>query len=170
MNKVEERVENQSPRHEGDVIDLQPLSHEVPNIDAAVADIAPYSAELTLPQGTIHVLSDIHGEDQKLRHVINNASGTLRPLLERLFQEHMTPERFREFLTLIFYPSEGVDRLERTLHSVEDQKAYAQSTLHELFAVVRLLAGRRHDRQRTRAGEGRKRRVAPEEKRHGGND
>ena len=78
MNKVGERVKNQSPRHERDVIDLQPLSHEVPNIDAAVAEIARYSAELTLPQGTIHVLSDIHGEDQKLRHVINNASGTLR--------------------------------------------------------------------------------------------
>jgi fructose-1,6-bisphosphatase III len=147
---VEERVENQSPRHERDVIDLQPLSHEVPNIDAAVAEIARYSAELTLPQGTIHVLSDIHGEDQKLRHVINNASGTLRPLVERLFQEHMTPERFREFLTLIFYPAEVVRRLERTLHSVEDQKAYAQSTLHELFAVVRLLADRRSLRQATR--------------------
>ena len=148
--KVEERVENESPRHERDAIDLQPLSHEVPNIDAAVAKIARYSAELTLPQGTIHVLSDIHGEDQKLRHVINNASGTLRPLVERLFQEHMTPERFREFLTLIFYPAEVVGRLERTLHSVEDQKAYAQSTLHELFAVVRLLADRRSLRQATR--------------------
>ena len=150
MNKVEERVENQSPRDERDVIDLQPLSHEVPNIDAAVAEIARYSAELTLPQGTIHVLSDIHGEDQKLRHVINNASGTLRPLVERLFQEHMTPERFREFLTLIFYPAEVVGRLERTLHSVEDQKAYAQNTLHELFAVVRLLADRRSLRHATR--------------------
>ena len=143
-------MKNQSPRHERDAIDLQPLSHEVPNIDAAVAKIARYSAELTLPQGTIHVLSDIHGEDQKLRHVINNASGTLRPLVERLFQEHMTPERFREFLTLIFYPAEVVGRLERTLHSIEEQKAYAQSTLHELFAVVRLLADRRSLRHATR--------------------
>ena len=58
---------------ERDVVDLRPLSREVPNIDAAVAKIARYSAELTLPQGTIHVLSDVHGEDQKLRHVINNA-------------------------------------------------------------------------------------------------
>ena len=149
MNKVEERVKNQSPRHERDVIDLQPLSHEVPNIDAAVAEIARYSAELTLPQGTIHVISDIHGEDQKLRHVINNASGTLRPLVERLFQEHMTPERFREFLTLIFYPAEVVARLERTLHSVEEQKAYAQNTLHDLFDVVRVLADRHSLRHAT---------------------
>ncbi len=29
--------------------------------------------------GTIHVLTDVHGDDQKLSHVINRASGALRP-------------------------------------------------------------------------------------------
>ncbi len=149
MSEVE-RGAGEATDRERCVVDLRPLSHEVPNIDAAVAEIARYSAELTLPQGTIHVLSDVHGEDQKLRHVINNASGTLRPLVERLFQEHMTPERFREFLTLIFYPAEVVSRLERNLKSVEQQKAYAQGTLHELFAVVRVLADRRSLRHATR--------------------
>src|SRR5206468_6890199 len=48
---------------------LEPLAHEVPNIDSAVANIARISAELTLPMGTIHVISDIHGEYKKLRHV-----------------------------------------------------------------------------------------------------
>jgi len=64
---------------------LRPLAAQVPNVDAAVAEIARLSAELTLPKGTIHVISDVHGEDKKLRHVINNASGTLRPLVERMF-------------------------------------------------------------------------------------
>jgi fructose-1,6-bisphosphatase-3 len=118
------------------------LAREVPNVDAAVAEIARYSAELTLPQGTIHIISDIHGEDQKLRHIINNASGTLRPLVERIFQEQMTTERFQEFLTLIFYPAEVVERLERTLQTPRQQKEYARGTLHELFVVVRVLASR----------------------------
>lgn len=135
---------------ERELVALHPLSREVPNVDAAVAEIARYSAELTLPQGTIHVISDVHGEDQKLRHVINNASGTLRPLAERLFEEHMTPERFREFLALIFYPAEVVGRLERTLHTREERKAYAQRTLYELFAIVRVLAARRSLRHATR--------------------
>ena len=52
---------------EREFVGLHALSREVSNIDAAVAQIARYSAELTLPQGTIHVLSDIHSEDQKLR-------------------------------------------------------------------------------------------------------
>ncbi len=124
------------------LVDLSPLAREVPNIDAAVAEIARYSAELTLPQGTIHVISDVHGEDQKLRHVINNASGTLRPLVERLFQEHLTPMHFQELLTLIFYPAEMVGRLERTLRTPQQQKKYALRMLHELFAVVRVLAAR----------------------------
>ncbi|HZP41400.1 MAG TPA: fructose-bisphosphatase class III, partial [Candidatus Binatia bacterium] len=29
-------------------------------------EIARLAAELTLPKGTIHVISDVHGEDQKL--------------------------------------------------------------------------------------------------------
>jgi fructose-1,6-bisphosphatase-3 len=145
-----ERTDDEDARRERELVALHPLSREVPNVDAAVAELARYSAELTLPQGTIHVISDVHGEDQKLRHVINNASGTLRPLVERLFQEHMMPERFREFLALIFYPAEVVGRLERTLQSVEERKAYAQRTLYELFAVVRVLAARRSLRHATR--------------------
>ncbi len=122
---------------------LHPLSREIPNIDFANAEIARFSAELTLPRGTIHVISDIHGEDKKLRHVINNASGTLRRLVESLFRDRMDPERFQELLTLIFYPAEVVEGLERTLQSPEAQKSYAMRTLHDLFEVVRVLAARR---------------------------
>jgi fructose-1,6-bisphosphatase-3 len=129
--------------HEHDLVALHALSREVPNIDAAVAQIARYSAEFTLPQGTIHVLSDVHGEDQKMRHVINNASGTLRPLVERLFREHLTPRQFQELITVIFYPAEVVERLERVLTTPEDQKRYARGILPQLFAVVRVLAAKR---------------------------
>lgn len=122
---------------------LEPLAREFPNIDSAIAEIARLSAELTLPQGTIHVISDIHGEDKKLRHVINNASGTLRPLVERLFKDRMPPEQFQEFLTLIFYPAEVSDRLQHTLREPHQQKSYAIRTLHDLFDIVRVLAARR---------------------------
>jgi fructose-1,6-bisphosphatase III len=122
---------------------LEPLAREIPNIDSAVAEIARLSAELTLPKGTIHVISDIHGEDKKLRHVINNASGTLRPLVERLFKDQMSPDQFQEILTLIFYPAEVIDRLQQTLRDPQQQKAYAMPTLRDLFYIVRVLAARR---------------------------
>jgi fructose-1,6-bisphosphatase III len=122
---------------------LEPLAREVPNVDSAIAEIARLSAELTLPKGTIHVISDIHGEDKKLRHVINNASGTLRPLVERLFKDRMSPDEFQKILTLIFYPAEVFGHLEETLRDPQEQKAYALRTLHDLFAIVRVLASHR---------------------------
>jgi Firmicute fructose-1,6-bisphosphatase/Shikimate dehydrogenase substrate binding domain len=85
-----------------------------------------------------------------LRHIINNASGTLRPLVERLFQEHLTPRHFQELLTLIFYPAEVVGRLERTLRTPQQQKDYALRMLQELFGVVRLLAARHSIKDATR--------------------
>jgi fructose-1,6-bisphosphatase-3 len=122
---------------------LEPLANEIPNIDSATSEIARLSAELTLPKGTIHVISDIHGEYKKLRHVINNASGTLRPLVEKLFKDRMPPDQFQEFLTLIFYPAEVIERLEQEFREPKDQKAYAMRTLRDLFEIVRVLAARR---------------------------
>ena len=121
---------------------LRALAREFPNIDAALAEIARLSAVLTLPKGTVHVISDIHGEDKKLRHVINNASGTLRPLVERLFQHRMDNHQFQEFLTLVFYPAEVTQRLEHTLTDTEELRAFSRRTLRYQFELVRVLASR----------------------------
>src|ERR1700726_1648994 len=121
---------------------LEPLAREFPNIDSAVAEIARLSAELTLPKGTIHVISDIHGEDRKLRHVINNASGTLRPLVECLFKEKLGPEELQQFLTLVFYPAEVVGMLETKIRTAQAQKNFAIKTLRALFEIVRVLGVR----------------------------
>ncbi len=121
---------------------LRALAREFPNIDSALAEIARLSAVLTLPKGTVHVISDIHGEDKKLRHVINNASGTLRPLVEKLFLDKMEPSEFQEFLTLIFYPAEVTLRLEQTLTDPGELRTYARRTLRHQFELVRVLASR----------------------------
>jgi len=121
---------------------LRALAKQFPNIDSALAEIARLSAVLTLPKGTVHVISDIHGEDKKLRHVINNASGTLRPLVERLFRDQMDSKEFSEFLTLIFYPAEVTERLSQTLKDPEELRSFAQRTLRHQFKLVRVLASR----------------------------
>src|SRR6266849_10487939 len=103
------------PTTEQDLAVLRPLARMFPTIDSALAESARLAAELLLPKGTIHVISDVHGEDAKLRHVINNASGMLRPLVERAFAERLGPAGLQEFLSLIFYPRETLARLEPTL-------------------------------------------------------
>ena len=121
---------------------MRALARQLPNVDAAMAEIARLSAVLTLPKGTVHVISDIHGEDKKLRHVINNASGTLRPVIEGLFKHRMEPREFQDFLTLIFYPAEVTEKLESTLKDPEALRTYARRTLRHQFELVRTLASR----------------------------
>src|SRR4051812_6748131 len=121
---------------------LRPLADKFANPDAALAEIARLTAELTLPKGAVHVVSDVHGEDVKLRHVVNNASGTLRPLVERLFGARMSKAEMQEFLALVFYPREMLERLEPELADPGRRQAFAQRVLQDLFTLVRVLAAR----------------------------
>ena len=90
---------------------IEILRAQYPSREHATAEIARLSAELELPATTVHVISDVHGEDAKLRHVINNASGRLRPIVERTFAGKRSAEEMRELLTLIFYPQETLAHL-----------------------------------------------------------
>src|SRR5205085_2460757 len=130
---------------------LRVLSEHFPNVDAALAEIARLSAVLTLPKGTIHVISDVHGEDKKLRHVINNASGTLRPLVEKHLAGKMSPQQLSDFLTLIFYPAEVTEHLEVTMTDPQQIRAYAMRTLPYQLELVRVLSSRYSLRRATRS-------------------
>ena len=85
---------------------LRVLGARYPNIDATLAAIAGLRAALTLPKGTVHVISDVHGEFAKLTHVINNASGSLRPLVEQTFGKRLTAGEKLDLLNMIYYPRE----------------------------------------------------------------
>ncbi|MEZ6042055.1 MAG: fructose-bisphosphatase class III [Planctomycetaceae bacterium] len=126
-------------RPEADLSLLELLSLEYPNVDAAIAEVARLSAVQTLPKGAVHVISDIHGEDKKLQHVINNASGTLRPLVEEFFAETMNAGELEEFLKLTFYPAEVTGQLREKLTSPEDVRAFAERTLKPQLQLLRYL-------------------------------
>jgi fructose-1,6-bisphosphatase-3 len=85
-------------------IHLQILAKRFPDAAAVLAELAHLEAVLTLPKPTVHVVSDVHGEDVKLRQVVNNASGSLRPLFERLFAGRLAGDDIEELLTLMYYP------------------------------------------------------------------
>ena len=83
---------------------LQTLAKRYPDADAALAELANLEAILTLPKPTVHVVSDVHGEYAKLRQVVANASGSLRPLVEAI-----SPDP--DLLSLIYHPRETWLRL-----------------------------------------------------------
>ena len=140
MNEPESRNVAEVDR---DLAILRPLARQYPNLDAALGEIARLSAELTLPKETTHVISDVHGDDVKLRHVINNASGAIRPLVEGLFADRRSPDEVRELLTLIFYPKETLEQVEPKLRDSGERRAFAKRALTDLFEIVRTLARRR---------------------------
>jgi len=126
-------------RPEADLSVLELLAVKYPNVDAAIAEVARLAAVQTLPKSAVHVISDIHGEDKKLQHVINNASGTLRPLVEEMFSGRMDADEMAEFLKLTFYPAEVTERLRHTLKSPEEVKAYAARMLKSQLELLRHL-------------------------------
>lgn len=121
---------------------LRMMSRQFPSVDEAAAEIARLAAELTLPKGTVHVLSDIHGDDIKLRHVINNASGTLRPLIEARFGGQLPAAELEALVRLIFYPRETLEKLETTLSDAGERRAYCRRVLNYLLTLIRDLAPR----------------------------
>jgi len=89
---------------------LRALAPQFPTTDAAIAEIAGLAATLDLPMGLVHVISDIHGEDTKLRHVIHNASGALRPLVEEVLTDRLSKVERERFLKILYYPREALAR------------------------------------------------------------
>ncbi len=89
---------------------LRALAPQFPTADTAIAEIAGLAATLDLPMGLVHIISDIHGEDTKLRHVIHNASGALRPLVEQVLANRLSKVERERFLKILYYPREALAR------------------------------------------------------------
>src|SRR5947209_2026480 len=122
---------------------LQALAARYPTADLALAEAATLRASLLLPKGTVHVVSDVHGEYKKLRHIINNASGSLRPLVESLFADEMSGEEIQKLLATIYYPHEAIEYWRPALTDAALRREWVRRTLRRQFRIVRALAGSR---------------------------
>jgi fructose-1,6-bisphosphatase-3 len=119
---------------------LRALARRYPDAASVLAEIGYLEGILTLPKGTVHVVSDVHGEHKKLLHIINNASGSLRPLVERLFAGRASADEIRELLALIYYPREAY-----AWHQGRDGfdgRAFLVTTLGREVEVIRELMHR----------------------------
>ena len=129
---------------------LRALSYRLPDVPAALAEIAHLSAILTLPRGTIHVVSDVHGEFQKLEHVLRNGSGSLRPLVEHIFRDRLDDDARATLLNLIYYPRETWHRVSAGLDGAPARAAFVRDTILRELELLRVLMARyglRHARR-----------------------
>ena len=121
---------------------LEALGKLYPTADAAVARAAYLQAVLALPKGTIHIVSDVHGEAKKLQHVLRNASGSLRVLVEQTFGERLSAEEKLEFLNLIYYPREMFEHLAPSMTTPESRRAFFQRHVRHASELLRVIARR----------------------------
>src|SRR5688572_17632631 len=120
------------------LIYLRALREQFPTAEAALAAIAGLRATLTLPKGTIHVISDVHGEYVKLKHIINNASGSLRPLLDQTFGDRLGDAEKLELLNLIYYPRETF--MQQTFADTASRRDFVRRVCALEFEILRVLS------------------------------
>ena len=120
---------------------LEALSNQFPTSESAIAELAALSAQLSLRMGVVHVISDVHGEDEKLRHVINNASGALRQLVDKIVGDRLPPAEKARFLAVLYYPREALNAFSKAIVEQGDKHRveWDYSTLTLQFEIVREL-------------------------------
>ena len=119
---------------------LRALSVQYPNIDATLAAIVNLRAALTLPKGTVHVISDIHGEFKKLIHVIKNASGCLRPLVEQTFGKRLTAGEKLDLLNIIYYPRETYEHVQDRLPDAAARRNFLRRQTRLAIELLRQIS------------------------------
>jgi fructose-1,6-bisphosphatase-3 len=128
---------------------LRALSYRFPTPEAALAEVSHLRAVLTLPRGTVHVVSDVHGEFQKLEHILRNGSGTLRALVEQVLgqageggREPLDEGVRTTLLNLVYYPRETFARVIAKVEGRQARDALVRDTLLRELELMRHLVAR----------------------------
>jgi fructose-1,6-bisphosphatase-3 len=87
---------------------LRLLSERFPNPDAVATELINLHAILSLPKGTEHFVSDLHGASSAFIHMIKNASGVIRRKLDDTYANTITEEEKRALCALVYYPDERI--------------------------------------------------------------
>ncbi len=118
---------------------LKSLANQYPDIASASTEIINLQAILNLPKGTEHYMTDIHGEYEQFNHVLKNGSGAVRRKIDEEFGNTLSNKDKKSLATLIYYPREKLDIVEREEENIED---WYKITLHRLVQITKRVASK----------------------------
>lgn len=118
---------------------LRLLAEKYPSRQSVCREIINLNAILNLPKGTEHFMSDLHGEYEAFYHILNNCSGVIREKVNLLFGDILTDVERQEICTLIYYPREKLDMLQKA--DVLSREWY-RMTLNQLIEIAKLLSSK----------------------------
>lgn len=121
---------------------LKSLSKQFPTIADAATEIINLQAILSLPKGTEHFLTDIHGEYEQFNHVLKNGSGSVKRKIDEEFGNTLSSRDKRSLATLIYYPKEKLELIMQEEDSQENLEDWFKITLHRLVQMTKRVASK----------------------------
>lgn len=117
-----------------DIRYLKVLAKQYPTIPAAATEIINLQAILSLPKGTEHFITDIHGEYDQFQHVMKNGSGAIKRKIEDEFGNSLSVAEKKSIATLIYYPELKLKQVLKTEQNIED---WYKVTLYRLILICK---------------------------------
>lgn len=108
---------------------LTVLAKQYPNIPATTTEIVNLNAILSLPKGTEHFITDIHGEYEQFRHIMSNGSGAVRRKIDDEYGDTLPETDKRQLAMLIYYPEKKLEEIETHLEAEELNDWYRTTIL-----------------------------------------
>ena len=131
---------------------LRLLGEKFPNAQSVVTELINLQAILSLPKGTEHFMSDLHGASSAFIHMIKNASGVVRKKVDEVYGEKVSEEEKRAICALIYYPEErielikqfyageevdGLFKINSQLSNLPDLDKWYHTRLHQVVNIAR---------------------------------
>ncbi len=118
----------------GEIRYLKGLAKQYPTIPAAATEIVNLQAILSLPKGTEHFITDIHGEYDQFQHVMKNGSGAIKRKIEEEFGNSLSVAEKKGIAILIYYPELKLKQVLRQEDNLED---WYKVTLYRLIRICK---------------------------------
>ena len=118
----------------GEIRYLKSLAKQYPTIALAATEIINLQAILSLPKGTEHFITDIHGEYDQFRHIMKNGSGAIKRKIEEEFSNSLSIAEKKGMATLIYYPKLKLKQVRKQEDNMAD---WYKVALYRLIRVCK---------------------------------
>ena len=118
---------------------LNHLAKSYPSVEAVAEAIINLQAQLNLPKGTEHFISDIHGEFDSFCKVVSHASGAIKRKIAEIFGDTLSQPEKVNLGALIYTPEAMLGIL---LPVADEQRQWYRETLLRLIQVLRAVSSK----------------------------
>lgn len=113
---------------------LKSLAKQYPTIASAATEIINLKAILSLPKGTEHFITDVHGEYEQFQHIMRNGSGAVKRKIEQEFGTTFSKVEKKNIAALIYYPELKLEEVARHEENLDD---WYRVTLYRLIPICK---------------------------------